>query len=281
MSSEEFILWLNTAKHRPVSKLLKLCIEPGHIVNQEIKLPMMLPLTARERYVSWCYLAELRVVTAQQIENKLFHMLATIPFDGTFKVEHGRYLFDLKDTTAEFLASLLKHLPHYKDNINYSWINPLQELLLERKFMAPKLKIKLKETKWASHDIHSLDHLYGKPMGRPASRSVYHKRSPSPIDPNLNTAITLEKIDAVSSRVLTKANQLIKIPTKDPAMAHDLMVIALEGTIANKDSKQSFLGRNYTNLRFHPSIANPTLLLPLLNEAWMLLNEMDEPKQPI
>lgn len=237
MSSEEFILWLNTAKHRPVSKLLKLCIEPGHIVNQEIKLPIMLPLTASQKYVSWCYLTELRVVTAQQIENKLFHMLATIPFDGTFKVEHGRYLFDLKDTTAEFLASLLKHLPHYKDNINYSWINPLQELLLERKFMAPKLKIKLKEMKWAVNDIAFPNRLFAKPtLGKLTAKPSFGLpvRPSPPTDPNLNNAITLEKIKAVSSRVLTKATQLAQ---SNVPIAHDLMVIALEGTIANKDSK--------------------------------------------
>jgi hypothetical protein len=105
----------------------------GKLIDESIVLPLFSKLkdklTSREAFAC---LTTLRVTTAQQVENAALHIITHTQFRDLV-VFAGRYKFDFNLLSNDMLHIFINAILDAEGNrVNYSWLSPLQQLLLNR-----------------------------------------------------------------------------------------------------------------------------------------------------
>lgn len=87
----------------------------------------------------------------QKIESHLFSLVTKTKYANygkLFDLEYKGYTFDLRESYLEIIARLISFILSDKNKIkNYSWLEPLQTLYLEKKFSVKQKKEKYKINK--------------------------------------------------------------------------------------------------------------------------------------
>lgn len=88
----------------------------------------------------------------QKIESHLLSLVTKTKYENygkLFDLEYKGYGFDLRESHIELVAGLISFILSDKNKIkNYSWLEPLQTLYLERKFSVKPKKEKYKINKF-------------------------------------------------------------------------------------------------------------------------------------
>lgn len=110
--------------------------ELTHNIRSEIKLPFALPLYGIKGNPSFraygVQLNEFRACNAKDVESAILFVILRTKFEKSEDVVRGRYTINFKKFPAWFLRTLVGQiLTTTEERINYSWLEPLQTLLLE------------------------------------------------------------------------------------------------------------------------------------------------------
>jgi len=130
------------------------------------------------------------ITTPQQIERILLHVVMSTEFKE-LSVHHNRYYFDFKSLHSALLEHLITAIFNSNSKrINYTWIAPLQELVIERQLTSFKTPKKIKEKKLGFKTGGGLLDALGRPTPKEIFRRPKIRLTPEQVDEEIHERIS-------------------------------------------------------------------------------------------